>query len=116
MALTLADSPGKLEGELAVTRLAWDLGLYGFSDGECGAHVLMRGGADLIAAREETGLEVVLNVEDEAFLRAQAGVILREDDSGFVWGAWYETRGALDAEWDRIEGEYAEASLEAHLY
>jgi len=49
-----------------------------------------------------------LNDDEKEALTSSAGVILREDSSGFVYAQYFDSESELDAAWAKIEQENSE--------
>lgn len=102
--LTRSKGLGKFEGEFLITELAWEIGLDGV-DEEFSGEGWWFGRLD--------DLDESLFTEDSRLsdydlntIRSYFGVILHEDSSGFIYGQWFHTKEAIDAEWDHMLGMY----------
>ena len=106
--------PGKFEGELRISEFIWDLTLEGFEDEELGdvesfgyfAKVSLGPKMldDVARMARETGVE--LTPGERQFVKEQAGVILSEDNFGFVSATYFDSKERLDEVWKRLEEDY----------
>lgn len=106
--LSMAPAPGKFEGELLVTQLAYEVALNGGADEEAGACSLLRDGSTIFLDGDPFGEEFGLSEADRDFLREQAGVVIRVDDNGFVYGTWHAEEADLARDWDGVLEAHAE--------
>lgn len=107
--LRVVRGPGKFEGELYLTVLAYSMSLDGGADEECGSSSEGAGWAGLMAGiavedAEEHAAEDgggPLTAEERKFLRTEgkAGVILFERTDGFVSGEWFGSEQKLAKAW-----------------
>ena len=102
MTLRRADGPGKFEGELLVTELLYTATLDGGPDDEASDEFAGTWFGRLDGPLVQDYLADKLTDEEREFLSSQAGAILCEDTQGFVSASYYETKEALDADWNSI--------------
>ena len=103
--LTMADGPGKFEGELLVTELAWEVTMNGGSDEDYGRYSILRNGSTIFLDNDPFGEDFGLSDADLDFLRDSAGCILFESDYGFVYGSWFDSADELESAWEMILDE-----------
>ena len=106
--------PGKFEGESALTFLAYQSMLNGFSDESIGAVDFFKAplGFDadpeaIKAAREYGYCEACIA---EALAERPYGMAISEDSQGFVWGELYATAKAYDKAVSQAEAVDEEGS------
>jgi len=97
--LPMASSPGKFEGELRIAELLYEQGNFDDETGiiqDTGWYGLI---LDPLSALE--GLE--LTPAEARFLNDLAGVILYENDLGFVSATYYHTKDQVNKAWDEVQ-------------
>ena len=67
---------------------------------------VMRNGRTIF--RDHDPLLETLNTAEQEKLTSSAGVILREDSSGFVYVTYYDTADSLELAWSQIVDEFTE--------
>ena len=110
MVLRKADL-GKFEGGLYIDRYAFDISLDGVDDeiGDISEQGVWYGkisrGTDTIYSLIKTKMEEdedTLTPEEEEYLADVIGIIVSEDDQGFVNVDYYESDKDLKKDWDKI--------------
>lgn len=113
MALSLYNSPGKFEGELALAQFAYEATLDGLCDPYDFGHegyvdfvTVCEGPLEIDGASKEA-IEAGLTDEDIAYAASLIGFIVHEDNYGFVHVAWFEPgeEKAFAKAIDRLERE-----------
>lgn len=114
--LPWARSPGKFEGELRVSEFVWDLSMQGYESAalgdvqDFGYYSLIHLGPgtidDVAKQAREAGVE--LTPAERQFIRENVGAIAWEDNVGFVWVHYFDSKETLDQSWSRLEDEYAD--------
>ena len=106
-----AHSPGKFEGEMLISELLHDEAL-GWGSGDelgdvqdFGHYQRIEVDADLA---DDLDKKHGLTEKEYNFIKDHAGVIINEDNYGFVYVTWYRTKKMLDKIWSGIEGDYEE--------
>lgn len=116
MNLTMEAGPGKFQGEPVLTRILYDLSMYG-GDDECGSvdglgwAGLLRGPFKIDSPFSDLTPQTraELSAADLAYLRTLAGVILTERTDGFVSADYFTNAQELERAWRLVCADYNEA-------
>ena len=113
--LPLARSPGKFEGELRISEFVWDLSMQGYESAalgdvqDFGYYSLIPLGPEAVddVAKQAREANVELTPAERQFIHENAGAIAREDNNGFVYVQYFDSKKTLNRSWSKLEDEYA---------
>lgn len=108
-----ARSPGKFEGELELCSVLWaaagSWGETGIGGEGFGYYIVLRLGPGVAKDLEPIAQEVLgrhLTQAERRSIGETAGVIMYEQEQGFVYCTYYDTKEELDREEESLESHY----------
>ena len=116
--LPTTNRPGKFQGELRISEPIWELTLQGgdgLGDAETfGYFSYMELGPDAVddIAAQASESNITLTANERFFIASQAGAIVQEDSSGFVYVEYFDSKEVLDDHWNEIEVAWEEFNAE----